>query len=96
MKEMIAIEVKVKDFLKENKTEDVVIVRRKGQWVCDTITNLIKPLIDKIQQLEDVCETYRLDNQEMKQTKEVVELEIKKMKEALVFYGFKMFEGGTE
>ena len=96
MKEMICIEVELKEFLKANKTEDVVIVRRNGKWVCDTISNLTKPMINKIQHLEDVCETYRLDNQEMKQTKEVVDLEIKKMKEALVFYGFKMFEGGKQ
>lgn len=92
MKETICIEVDLKDFLKSNKTEDVVIVRRKGKWVCDTISNLLKETNKKVEELKDVCESYRLDNQEMKLQKQVWELELNKMKEALVFYGFKMFE----
>ena len=47
---------------------------------------------NKIEELKDVCESYRLDNQEMKLQKQVWEVELNKMKEALVFYGFKMFE----
>lgn len=96
MKEMICIEVELKDFLKANKTEDVVIVRRNGKWVCDTMSNLLKDTNKKVEELKDVCESYRFDNQEMKLQKQVWELELNKMKEALVFYGFKMFEGGTE
>lgn len=94
MKEMICIEVELKDFLKANKTEDVVIVRRNGKWVCDTMSNLLKETNKKVEELKDVCESYRLDNQEMKLQKQVWELELNKMKEALVFYGFKMFEEG--
>ena len=92
MKETICIEVELKEFLKANKTEDVVIVRRKGKWVCETISNLLKPVIKQVDELKDICNSYKLDNQDMKTQKQVWELELNKMKEALVFYGFKMFE----
>lgn len=92
MKETICIEVDLKDFLKANKTEDVVIVRRKGKWVCDTMSNLLNETNKKVEELKDVCESYKVDNQVMKNEKEEWKKELQKMKDALVFYGFKMFE----
>lgn len=92
MKEMICIEVELKDFLKANKTEDVVIVRRNGKWVCDTMSNLLKDTNKKIEELKDIVESFKLDNIQMKIEKKQWGLESEKIKQALVFYGFKMFE----
>lgn len=92
MKEMICIEVELKDFLKANKTEDVVIVRRNGKWVCDTMSNLLKDTNKKIEELKDIVESFKLDNIQMKIEKNQWCLESEKIKQALVFYGFKMFE----
>lgn len=92
MKEMICIEVELKEFLKANKTEDVVIVRRNGKWVCDTMRNLLKDTNKKIEELKDIVESFKLDNIQMKIEKNQWCLESEKIKQALVFYGFKMFE----
>lgn len=92
MKEMICIEVELKDFLKTNKSEDVVIVRRKGKWVCETMSNLLKDTNKKIEELKDIVESFKLDNIQMKIEKNQWGLESEKIKQALVFYGFKMFE----
>lgn len=92
MKEMICIEVELKEFLKANKTEDVVIVRRNGKWVCDTMRNLLKDTNKKIEELKDIVESFKLDNIQMKIEKNQWGLESEKIKQALVFYGFKMFE----
>lgn len=92
MKEMICIEVELKEFLKANKTEDVVIVRRNGKWVCDTMRNLLKDTNKKIEELKDIVESFKLDNIQMKIEKNQWSLESEKIKQALVFYGFKMFE----
>lgn len=92
MKETICIEVNLKDFLKHHKEEDIIIVRRKGKWICETKTNLFNDVKNEMQNLKDQIECFKLDNNDMRNKIQEWNNTISKMKQALIYYGFKMFK----
>ena len=87
MKQPITLYVEIQDFLSKNSKAELIVMRKKDKWICVEKEDLLKPLVTKIQELEDEIETYRLDNQEMKH-------QIKKFKKALLQYGFNLTKGG--
>ena len=87
MKQSVTLDVELKDFLAKNSKSELLLMRKKNQWVCVDKEEFVKPLVEEIQKLKDEIETYRLDNQEMKH-------QIKNFKEALLQYGFNLTKGG--
>lgn len=87
MKQPITIDVELNDFLVKNSKSELLLMRKNNKWVCVDKEELAKPFINKIQELEDEIETFRLDNQDMKH-------QIKNFKEALLQYGFNLTKGG--
>lgn len=95
MKQSISIEVDVKEF-GASANKEMVLVNHKGKWKCITKDELLKNEYKTIQELKDQVECYRLDNEEMKAKKLELEQKIASFEKALVYYGFKLFEGGNE
>ena len=87
MKQPIIIDVELKDFLIKNSKTPVVIVVKDRKWQGMSEEELLRPYNNKIQELEDKIESFKLDNQEMK-------YQIEKFKKALLQYGFNLINGG--
>lgn len=89
MKQPIAIDVELKDFLMKNSKEDIILIYRKGKWQGISKSELLKEKEKEIQDLKDQVESFKLDNIEMKH-------QIKKFKDALLNYGFNLMNGGND
>jgi hypothetical protein len=50
MKQPVTLDVELKDFLVKNSKSELLLMRKKNQWVCVDKEEFVKPLADYVKQ----------------------------------------------